>query len=91
MMQFPSLIPPTLQDPAEWPLLLHNDEAMLAHEEAELEEKWNEIRTANEGIIPIGKTTVENDQEEYDQDAEDEDADNVEEESEGEEFEQETV
>lgn len=51
--------------------------------------QWNEIRTTNEGVNPLGKTPVENDQEDYEADAEDEDADNGEEGSEVEEFEQE--
>lgn len=43
----------------------------------------------NSNLIVIGKTTNENDKEEFDNEADDDDADNVEE-SEGEEFEQET-
>lgn len=43
----------------------------------------NEVRTANSNLIPIGKTTPENDQEEYEPDAEDEEGDNAEEEGEG--------
>jgi hypothetical protein len=49
----------------------------------------NEIRKGDSNLAVIGKTTVDNDKEEYDNDADDDDADNVEE-SEGEEFEQET-
>ncbi|CAM6050323.1 unnamed protein product [Sphagnum compactum] len=88
MLQFPTLVPPTVDHSDDW-VILHNDESLLAQEEAELEEKWSEIRTANEDVTPIGKTAPENDQEDYEPDAEDEDGDNVEEESEGEEFEQE--
>lgn len=43
----------------------------------------SEVRNANSNLIPIGKTTPENDQEDYEPDAEDDDADNAEEESEG--------
>lgn len=51
--------------------------------------QWAEIRTTNEGVNPLGKTAVENHEDEYEPDAEDEDADNGEEGSEVEEFEQE--
>jgi len=51
--------------------------------------QWAEIRTTNEGVNPLGKTAVENHEEDYEPDAEDEDADNGEEGSEVEEFEQE--
>ena len=51
--------------------------------------QWAEIRTMNEGVNPLGKTTVENHEDDYEPDAEDEDADNGEEGSEVEEFEQE--
>lgn len=43
----------------------------------------------NSNLIVIGKTTADNDKEEYDNEADDDDADNADE-SEGEEFEQET-
>jgi len=43
----------------------------------------------NSNLIVIGKTTNENDKEDFNNEADDDDADNVEE-SEGEEFEQET-
>ena len=49
----------------------------------------NEIRKMNSNLIVIGKTTNENDKEDFDNEADDDDADNAEE-SEGEEFEQET-
>ena len=49
----------------------------------------NEIGKTNSNLIVIGKTTVDNDKEDFDNDADDDDADNAEE-SEGEEFEQET-
>jgi hypothetical protein len=48
----------------------------------------NEIRKMNSNLIIIGKTTNENDKEDFDE-ADDDDPDNAEE-SEGEEFEQET-
>lgn len=49
----------------------------------------NEIRKMNSNLIVIGKTTNENDKEDFDNEADDDDPDNAEE-SEGEEFEQET-
>jgi len=88
MVQFPMLVPPTVDHSDDW-LIVHGDESQLAQEEAELEEKWAEIRTTNEGVNPLGKTAVENHEEDYEPDAEDEDADNGEEGSEVEEFEQE--
>ncbi|KAG0583439.1 hypothetical protein M758_3G136900 [Ceratodon purpureus] len=88
MVQFPMLVPPTVDHSDDW-LIAHGDENQLAQEEADLEEKWAEIRTTNEGVNPLGKTTVENHEEDYEPDAEDEDADNGEEGSEVEEFEQE--
>lgn len=88
MVQFPVLVPPTVDHSDDW-LIVHGDENQLAQEEAELEEKWAEIRTTNEGVNPLGKTAVENHEEDYEPDAEDEDADNGEEGSEVEEFEQE--
>lgn len=49
----------------------------------------NEIRKMNSNLIVIGKTTVDNDKEDFDNDADDDDGDNAEE-SEGDDFEQET-
>ncbi|CAL5372751.1 unnamed protein product [Camellia sinensis] len=49
----------------------------------------NEIRMTNSNLIVIGRTTVDNDKEDYDNGADDDEADNAEE-SEGDEFEQET-
>jgi hypothetical protein len=88
MVQFPMLVPPTVDHSDDW-LIVHGDENQLAQEEAELEEKWAEIRTTNEGVNPLGKTAVENQEEYQEPVAEDEDADNGEEGSEVEEFEQE--
>eukprot|EP00249_Psilotum_nudum_P001380 c13847_g1_i1 orf=82-369(+) len=94
MLGFPRLVPPTVEHHAYWPLL-HNEEALLAQEEAEFELKMSEIRTANETLIPIGQTVAENDQDEYERDVDDDDADNVDDDEtdnvEGEEFEQDTV
>ncbi|CAM6086228.1 unnamed protein product [Calypogeia fissa] len=82
MIDFPSLVVPSF-DVFYSDLHSHyNEEAVLAQEEADYEEKLNEIRTANLNLIPIGKTTPENDQEEYEPDAEDEEGDNAEEEGE---------
>ena len=50
----------------------------------------NEIRKTNSNLIVIGKTTVDNDKEDFDNDADDDDADHGDE-SEGEEFEQQTA
>lgn len=51
--------------------------------------QWNEIKKANSNVVVIGKTTLDNDKEDFDPDADDDDdVDNVEE-SEGDEFEQE--
>ncbi|CAA0818102.1 Unknown protein [Striga hermonthica] len=92
MTQYPSstrTIPTSYLLPAQWPQP-QNDEMLLAMEESEHEEKLNEIRKGNSNLIIIGKTTVDNEKEEYDNDADDDDdADNGEE-SEGDEFEQET-
>ncbi|XP_054822521.1 uncharacterized protein LOC129320885 [Prosopis cineraria] len=91
MTQFPSstrTIPTSFLLPSQWPQP-HNEELLLAMEESEFEEKCNEIRKTNSNLIVIGKTTTDNDKEEFDNDADDDDADNGEE-SEGEEFEQET-
>ena len=49
----------------------------------------NEIRKTNSNLIVIGKTTVDNDKEDYDNDADDDEADNAED-SDGDDFEQET-
>lgn len=49
----------------------------------------NEIRKTNSNLVVIGKTTVDNDKEDFDNDPDDDDVDNAEE-SEGDEFEQET-
>nr|KYP69617.1 hypothetical protein KK1_008816 [Cajanus cajan] len=50
---------------------------------------FNEIRKMNSNLVVIGKTTNENDKEDFDNGADDDDVDNAEE-SEGEDFEQET-
>ncbi|KAL6559365.1 hypothetical protein OROGR_004482 [Orobanche gracilis] len=91
MTQYPwstQVIPTSYLLPAQWPQP-QNDELLLAMEESEYEEKCSEIRKANSNSIIIGKTTVDNDKEEFDNDVEDDDVDNGEE-SEGEEFDQET-
>lgn len=89
MLKFPRLVPPTVDHTSYWQIL-DCDEALLAQQEAELEEKFNEIKIPCEGVVVIGKIPPENDQEEYEPDAEDEEADNVDEESDAGEFEQET-
>ncbi|MCO5573721.1 hypothetical protein L7F22_027495 [Adiantum nelumboides] len=89
MTLFPSLKPPTLEHQTQW-TSPSCEEALLAQEEAELEEKYNEIRIANATLMPIGKINVDNDQDDFEPDGEEDDADNVEEESEGEDFDQET-
>nr|ABK26791.1 unknown [Picea sitchensis] len=71
-----------------WPLL-QNDDVQLAMEEAELEEKWAEIRNANSNLPVLGRTNVDNDQEDVEGEPEDEEADNAEE-SDADDFEQET-
>ena len=38
IVQFPSLVPPTVDNSADW-LIVHSDENQLAQEEADLEEK----------------------------------------------------
>ncbi|XP_020572158.1 uncharacterized protein LOC110018985 isoform X1 [Phalaenopsis equestris] len=88
MRQFPS--PPLIPSSTLLPLLAssHNDELLLAMEESELEDRWNEIRKANSNLPVIGKV-VHDYKEDIDADAEDDDADNLEE-SDGDEFEQET-
>ncbi|KAG5035659.1 hypothetical protein AAZX31_04G170500 [Glycine max] len=98
MLQFPAYmtqyplstmtIPTSFLLPAQWPQP-QNEELLLAMEESDFEEKCNEIRKMNSNLIVIGKTTNENDKEDFDNEADDDDADNAEE-SEGEEFEQET-
>ncbi|KAK3037528.1 hypothetical protein RJ639_030336 [Escallonia herrerae] len=74
--------------PPLWPQS-HADELLLAMEESDYEDKLNGIRKTNTNLVVIGKTTVENDKEDFDNDADDDDGDNAEE-SEGDEFEQET-
>ncbi|PWA86523.1 hypothetical protein CTI12_AA140470 [Artemisia annua] len=89
MLQFPTstkLIPTSLLLPIQWP---PSDELLLAIEESQLEDKYNEIRKINSNLIVMGKTFVETEKEEFDNEADDDDADNAEE-SEGDEFEQET-
>ncbi|MED6170370.1 hypothetical protein PIB30_030222 [Stylosanthes scabra] len=91
MTQFPlstRTIPTSFLLPSQWPLS-HNDELLLTMEESDFEDKCNEIRKINSNLVVIGKTTNENDKEDYDNDADDDDADNADD-SEGEEFEQET-
>ncbi|OAY30815.1 uncharacterized protein LOC110600391 [Manihot esculenta] len=98
MLQFPAYmtqypwstrtIPTSCLLPSQWPQP-HSEELLLAMEESDFEEKCNEIRKTNSNIPVIGKTTVDNDREDFDNDADDDDPDNAEE-SEGEEFEQET-
>ncbi|KEH35028.1 putative anaphase-promoting complex subunit 15 [Medicago truncatula] len=96
MLQFPAFmtqyqlstrIPTSFLLPSQWPQP-QNEELLLAMEESDFEEKCNEIRKMNSNLIIIGKTTNENDKEDFDE-ADDDDPDNAEE-SEGEEFEQET-
>ncbi|KAJ6882291.1 hypothetical protein NC651_028788 [Populus alba x Populus x berolinensis] len=98
MLQFPAFmtqypvstrtIPTSYLLPSQWPQP-QSEELLLAMEESDFEDKCNEIRKGDSNLAVIGKTSVDNDKEEYDNDADDDDADNVEE-SEGEEFEQET-
>ncbi|KAF6166305.1 hypothetical protein GIB67_006938 [Kingdonia uniflora] len=52
-------------------------------------DKYNEIRKTNSNVVVIGRTSVDNDKEEFDNDADEEEADNAEE-TDGDEFEQET-
>ncbi|KAI5665164.1 hypothetical protein M9H77_24487 [Catharanthus roseus] len=90
MTQYPSstrLIPTSYLLPAQWPQP-QNDELLLSLEESEFEEKLNEIRKMNSNLVVIGKTTVDNDKEDYN-DPDDDDADNAEE-TEADDFEQET-
>ncbi|CAN8251815.1 unnamed protein product [Cochlearia groenlandica] len=91
MTQFPSstkTIPASYLLPLQWPQN-QSEELLLAMEEAEFEEKCNEIRKMSPSLPVIGKPVADNQQEEEDNEAEDDDADNAEE-SDGEEFEQET-
>ncbi|CAN7089953.1 hypothetical protein IGI04_033601 [Brassica rapa subsp. trilocularis] len=93
MSQFPSstkTIPASHLLPIQWPQP-PNEEILLAMEEAEFEEKCNEIRKTSPSLPVVGKPVVDNQQEEDDDDEadDDDDADNGEE-SDGEEFEQET-
>ncbi|KAK2663666.1 hypothetical protein Ddye_002240 [Dipteronia dyeriana] len=91
MRQYPSstrTVPASFLLPSQWPQP-HSEEFHLLMEESEFEDKCNEIRKTNSNLIVIGKTTVDNDKEDFDNDADDEDADHGDE-SEGEEFEQET-
>nr|GEX60395.1 transcription termination factor 4, mitochondrial [Tanacetum cinerariifolium] len=90
-MQFPSstkMIPTLFLLTPQWPQP-HNDELLLAMEESDFQDKCNEIRKIDSNQIVIGKTTIEEDKEDFDNDADDDDADNAEE-SDGDEFEQET-
>ncbi|KAI4343708.1 hypothetical protein L6164_011025 [Bauhinia variegata] len=97
MLQFPAYmtqyplstrtIPASFLLPSQWPQP-QNEELLLVLEESDFEEQCNEVRK-NINMIVIGKTTTDNDKEEFDNDADDDDADNAEE-SEGEEFDQET-
>ncbi|VVB17999.1 unnamed protein product [Arabis nemorensis] len=91
MTQFPSstkTVPASYLLPLQWPQP-QNEEILLAMEEADFEEKCNEIRKMSPSLPVIGKPVVDNHQEEEDNEAEEDDADNAEE-SDGEEFEQET-
>ncbi|OWM90530.1 uncharacterized protein LOC116188453 [Punica granatum] len=92
MLQFPAysrIIPSSFLLPSQWPQP-QNEEILLAMEEADYEEKLNEIRKIDNNLTVVGQTTAHVDKEDYDNDADDDDADNAEE-SEGDEFEQETV
>ncbi|KAJ0236412.1 hypothetical protein HA466_0257190 [Hirschfeldia incana] len=99
MLQFPTLmsqlpsstktIPASHLLPIQWPQP-QNEEMILAMEEAEFEEKCNEIRKMSPSLPVIGKPVVDNNQEEDDNEGDDDDdADNADE-SDEEEFEQET-
>lgn len=68
------------------PLILYLSLGLMYHR---LHLQLNEIRKMNSNLIVIGKTTVDNDKEDFDNDADDDDGDNAEE-SEGDDFEQET-
>ncbi|EPS58652.1 hypothetical protein M569_16163 [Genlisea aurea] len=97
-MQFPGyinqhpwprrIIPTSYLLPIQWPQP-QSEEILLAMEEAEYEEKLNEIRKSNNNIVPMGKVRADTEKEEFDNEADDDD-DNGEE-SEGDEFEQETA
>ncbi|XP_030542245.1 uncharacterized protein LOC115749530 [Rhodamnia argentea] len=92
MTQFPEstrMIPSSFLLPSQWPQP-QNEELLLALEESELDEKYNEIRKLDSNIVVIGKSAAENDKDADEEDADDDDPDNAEE-SEGDEFEQETV
>ncbi|KAK7300867.1 hypothetical protein RJT34_11718 [Clitoria ternatea] len=81
MTQYPSstkTIPTLFLLPSQWPQP-HNDELLLALEESDFEDKCNEIRKMNNNLIVIGKTTNENDKEDFDNEADDDDVDNAEE------------
>ncbi|KAJ6765306.1 hypothetical protein OIU74_024063 [Salix koriyanagi] len=105
MTQFPvstRTIPTSYLLSSQWPQP-QSEELLLAMEESDFEDKFHltyddprkllfdamKLKRGDSNLAVIGKTTVDNDKEEYDNDADDDDADNVEE-SEGEEFEQET-
>ncbi|KAJ9559557.1 hypothetical protein OSB04_004717 [Centaurea solstitialis] len=98
MLQFPAfmaqnptstrIIPTSYLLPPQWPQP-HSEELLLAIEESEFEEKYNDIRKINSNLTVIGKTSAENDKEDFENDADEDEADNAEE-SEGDEFEQET-
>ncbi|CDY48130.1 BnaCnng15720D [Brassica napus] len=76
MLQFPTLMSQFPSSTKTIPA----DEILLAMEEAELEEKCNEIRKMSPSLPVIGKPVVENQQEEDDDEADDDhDADNGEE------------
>ncbi|KAJ4974432.1 hypothetical protein NE237_007606 [Protea cynaroides] len=88
MLQFPAFMkqypastsktPSSVLLPSQWPHT-QSDEILLDMEEADFEEKCNEIRKTNSNLIVIGKMTVDNDKEDFDNDADDDDADNPEE------------
>ncbi|GJZ16038.1 transcription termination factor 4, mitochondrial [Tanacetum coccineum] len=98
MMQFPSstkMIPTLFLLTPQWSQP-HKDELLLAMRSLISKimlclfcesEKCNEIRKIDSNQIVIGKTTIEEDKEDFDNDADDDDADNAE--SSGDEFEQE--
>ncbi|PON72278.1 Anaphase-promoting complex subunit [Parasponia andersonii] len=98
MLQFPGFmteypwsttkIPTSFLLPSQWPQP-QSEELLLNMEESDYDDQLNEIRKTNNNLVVIGKTTNDNDKEDYDNEADDDDADNAEE-SEGEEFEQET-
>lgn len=63
-----------------WRFFIHNASVCL---------QYNDIRKVKSNLIVMGKTSVENDKEDFDNEVDDDDADNAEE-SDGDEFEQET-